>query len=127
MKKAKRVRKKFGGGMRQAGYLAGAGIYALDHHIDRLQEDHDKALMLKRALENCAWVKEIDEVETNIVIFYLKEGLEDQIFLNHLEKHGIKAISMGQGKLRFVTHLDVSMGEMEEVGNILSHLPLSIG
>lgn len=108
IKEAKRVRKKLGGAMRQVGYLASAGIYALDNNITRLGHDHDKAQKLKGALENCRWVKSVDDVETNILIFYLHEGTEEQMFLDALRAEGILAIGMGQGKLRFVTHLDVS-------------------
>ena len=122
IKEAKRVRKKFGGGMRQAGYLAAAGIYALDHHVDRLEQDHQKALQLKAALENCSWVKSIDNVETNILIFYLKEGKSDTDFLNLLKDKNIMAIGMGQGKLRFVTHLDVSFEQINLVCTALSEM-----
>lgn len=117
--RARRVRKRFGGGMRQAGYLAAAAIYALDNHIERLQEDHDKALVLKSALENCSWVEKIDAVETNIVIFYLKDGKDATEFSGMLKDEGILHTAMGQGKLRFVPHLDVSMEEIEKVASLL--------
>ncbi len=119
---AKRVRKKFGGGMRQAGFIAAAGIYALDNHISRLSEDHEKAQVLKQALEKCSWVKSIEPVETNIVIFYLREGKSDEAFLAKLADMGVLAIGMGQGKLRFVTHLDVSMEDIQQVGQKLESL-----
>jgi len=119
---ARRIRKRFGGGMRQAGYLAAAGIYALENHIDRLAEDHEKAQVLKSALEKCSWVDRIEPVETNIVIFYLKEGLDQEAFMETLKENGILAVGMGQGKLRFVPHLDVSMENIEKVGEILSAL-----
>lgn len=122
IKEARRVRKKFGGGMRQGGYLAAAGIYALDHHVERLKEDHAKAQVLKEALENCSWIDHTDPVETNIVIFYLKEGKDQKEFLEKLKQQGILLIGMGQGKLRMVTHLDVSMEEIEEVVRILAQL-----
>lgn len=120
LKEAKRIRKKFGGGMRQAGYLAAAGIYALDNHIDRLKEDHEKALILKRGLENCNWVKDIDPVETNIVIFYLDENRNSDEFMQKLKDQKILGIGMGQGKLRFVTHLDTSYSQIERVSDVLS-------
>lgn len=119
MREGRRVRKKFGGGMRQAGYLAAAGIYALQNHIDRLEEDHEKAQILKEALENCSWVDHLDMVETNIVIFYLKEGKDPKAFLEKLKENNILAIGMGQGKLRFVTHLDVSMEQVKSVAELL--------
>lgn len=119
---ARRIRKRFGGGMRQAGYLAAAGVYALENHIDRLAEDHEKAQVLKASLEKCAWVESIEPVETNIVIFYLKEGKDQKEFLDKLHQKGILLVGMGQGKLRFVTHLDVSLENIQKVGEILSEL-----
>jgi threonine aldolase len=120
--KALRVRKKFGGGMRQAGMLAAAGSYALQHHVQRLSEDHKKAQVLKNALEACTWVSAIDPVETNIVIFYLHGDRKQQDFLDVLKAHNILLIGMGQGKLRFVTHLDVSMAQIQEVAQVLRSL-----
>lgn len=119
---ARRIRKRFGGGMRQAGYLAAAGIYALENHIDRLAEDHEKALILKHALKQCSWVEKIDTVETNIVIFYLKEGKNQNEFVEILHEKGIRIIGMGQGKLRMVTHLDVSTENIKKVGGIIEEL-----
>lgn len=120
--KSKRVRKKFGGGMRQAGYLAAAGIYALEHNINRLQEDHDKAQELKKALNQCSWVSSIDPVETNIVIFYLHSDKDQNEFLQKLKDNNILAIGMGQGKLRFVTHLDISSSEIEQCCALIKNL-----
>lgn len=119
IKEARRIRKKFGGGMRQAGYLAAAGIYALDHHIDRLREDHAKAQALKNAMENCSWVDHLDQVETNIVIFYLKGDKSQQEFLQKLKDAGILITGMGQGKLRMVTHLDVNSEQIGQVARLL--------
>ncbi len=122
IKEGKRIRKKFGGGMRQAGFLASAGIYALDNHISRLEEDHAKAKQLKVALENCSWVERVEPVETNIVIFYLKKGKEQNIFLQKLKDCSILATGMGQGKLRFVTHLDVTVNQINQVANVLEKM-----
>lgn len=119
---ARRVRKKFGGGMRQAGYLAAAGIYALDHHTDRLAEDHEKARELVDALEHCQWVKRVDPVETNIVIFYLEDHRDEQDFLDRLNRQGIKLVKMGEGKLRFVTHLDVDRDDIAAASQIIRTL-----
>ncbi|WP_417603329.1 threonine aldolase family protein [Owenweeksia hongkongensis] len=119
---ARRIRKRFGGGMRQAGYLAAAGVYALENHIHRLSEDHEKAQVLKSALEKCSWVDRIEPVETNIVIFYLKEGLEQNTFMEMLKENGILAVSMGQGKLRFVTHFDVSSTQISQVAHVLEKI-----
>ncbi|MDX1362961.1 MAG: GntG family PLP-dependent aldolase [Arenibacter latericius] len=107
IQRAIRVRKIFGGGMRQAGFLAAAGIYALDNHIDRLAEDHKKAKEISTLLASLPYIKSVAPTETNIVIFEIDEqqrSLED--FLNSLKKNDIHIIGMGQGKLRIVTHLD---------------------
>lgn len=119
---ARRIRKRFGGGMRQAGYLAAAGIYALENHIDRLTEDHEKAQVLHSALEKCSWVDRIEPVETNIVIFYLKEGMHEEAFMNTLQENGILAVTMGQGKLRFVPHLDVNSTQISQINNVLEKI-----
>ena len=107
IQRAIRVRKIFGGGMRQAGFLAAAGIYALDNHIDRLAEDHKKAKEISTLLASLPYIKSVAPTETNIVIFEIDEqqrSLED--FLNSLKQNDIHIIGMGQGKLRIVTHLD---------------------
>lgn len=122
VKQARRVRKKLGGGMRQAGYLAAAGIYALDHHIDRLKEDHLKAKKLEAALNECTWISKVEPVETNIVIFYLKEAKDSNDFTDKLLERGIHLVGMGQGKLRFVTHLDVNDEAIETVVHALKNL-----
>lgn len=104
--KALRVRKILGGGMRQIGYLAAAGLYALDHHIDRLAQDHQRAKELADVLADKPFVKAIIPVETNIVIFYLDKRVVVEEFLKVLEDQGIRIIHLGHGKLRMVTHLD---------------------
>lgn len=104
--KALRVRKILGGGMRQIGYLAAAGLYALDHHIDRLEDDHQRAKELAATLKDKSFVRAIEPVETNIVIFYLDNRVVVTEFLKVLEQQGIRIIHLGQGKLRMVTHLD---------------------
>nr|WP_299167659.1 GntG family PLP-dependent aldolase [uncultured Allomuricauda sp.] len=104
---ALRVRKVLGGGMRQSGFLAAAGIYALDNHIDRLQEDHRKAKEIGEVLEKLEFIKKVEPIETNIIIFELDESkLSAESFLGKLEENNISIIGMGQGKLRIVTHLD---------------------
>jgi threonine aldolase len=106
MKNAMRVRKVLGGGMRQVGYMAAAGLYAMDHHLERLLEDHKNAEEIAACLENQSYVKKVEPTETNIVIFYLKEGMVAEQFMSLLKRQGVKISSMGQGKLRIVTHLD---------------------
>ena len=106
MNKAIRIRKIFGGGMRQVGYLAAAGLFALDNNIDRLREDHKKAREIASVLSNSSYIFNVELVETNIIIFNLNDDVSENEFINQLEKQNIKIISMGQGKLRIVTHLD---------------------
>ncbi|MCB2221502.1 MAG: threonine aldolase [Bacteroidetes bacterium] len=108
IKQGLRVRKVFGGGMRQAGYLAAAGIYALDHHIERLAEDHKRAMLIGQTLESCSFVKEVLPIETNIVIFTLQDDVMDADFLNKLKEHNIWAVGFGPQMIRMVTHLDFS-------------------
>jgi threonine aldolase len=104
--KALRIRKILGGGMRQAGYLAAAGTYALDNHIERLAEDHEKAKEIGKVLEGLAFIKKVEPIDTNIIIFYLQDDMDEKDFLAKLEAMGIDLIGMGSGKLRIVTHLD---------------------
>ena len=104
--KALRIRKMFGGGMRQVGYLAAAGIYALDNHIERLGDDHDKAKTIADVLKKLSYIKTVEPVETNIIIFYTADHIDDADFVNKLKERNILITGMGQGKLRIVTHLD---------------------
>ena len=106
MQNAIRIRKILGGGMRQIGYLAAAGLYALDHHFERLKEDHDKAKDIGIALEKQSWIKKVEPIETNIVIFELNDDVDETNFLNKLKDKQIYIIGMGSNKLRMVTHLD---------------------
>lgn len=122
IQKAIRIRKLFGGGMRQVGYLAAAGIYALDHHVERLESDHSRAKKLGMALEKSEWVLKVEPIETNIIIFNLHKHLEEQVFLKNLEKEQIKLISMGEGKLRIVTHLDFTDAMLEKVVDVLGRM-----
>lgn len=107
MDKALRVRKILGGGMRQSGFLAAAAIYAMDHHIDRLSEDHAKAKEIGELLQSLDFVQKVEPIETNIIIFELDESkMTSDAFLEKLTENQISIIGMGQGKLRIVTHLD---------------------
>jgi threonine aldolase len=106
---ARRVRKAMGGGMRQAGYLAAAGIYALDHQVIRLEEDHEHARILAAALAEVSYVTRIRPVQTNIVVFDLDPSVvTPAAFLEYLSNHGVKASIFGPQTVRFVTHLDVN-------------------
>ena len=108
IKKARRWRKVFGGGMRQAGSLAAAGIYALDNHVERLKEDHTKALEIKNALLKKDFVKEIFEVETNIVIAHIEGKYNATQLAAALKEKNILVIAMTPALIRFVVHLDIT-------------------
>ena len=116
IKRARKIRKSFGGGMRQAGYLAAAAIYALDHHVSRLAEDHARAGALGEMLEKHPLVAEVFPVATNIVIARLKGIAPDEI-LGKLSEKGIKAVKFGKDQVRFVTHLDFDDGMLEAFGD----------
>jgi threonine aldolase len=106
MNEALRIRKVFGGGMRQAGYLAAAGSYALKHHRSDLNEDHRRAKEIAAELQNSSFVKEVQPVETNIIIFSLKDDFDETEFVARLKANQILIMGLGKGKLRMVTHRD---------------------
>ena len=106
MENAIRIRKILGGGMRQVGFLAAAGLYALDNHIDRLAEDHQKAKEIGQELFALDFIKRVEQVETNIIIFELENKADEPKFLKTLADKNIRLSGMGNGKLRIVTHLD---------------------
>ncbi|PWH82446.1 threonine aldolase [Algibacter marinivivus] len=106
MEDALRIRKIFGGNMRQAGYLAAAGLYALDNNMDRLKEDHIKANEIGEVMERLSFIKSVEPIETNIVIFEVNNDVDEKLFVEQLANKDIHIISMGGGKLRMVTHLD---------------------
>jgi threonine aldolase len=117
--KAKRVRKSFGGGMRQAGYLAAAGIYALDNHISRLKEDHIKAKILGEAIQSLSYIEYLMPVDTNIIVFKLKEDKPQASLLNFLSENNIKAVAFGKQVIRMVTHLDITDSMIERTISVL--------
>ncbi len=114
MKGALRVRKILGGGMRQVGFAAAAGLYALDHHFERLSEDHKKAKEIGEVLSTLSSIKLVEPIETNIIIFELNDDIDETEFLNGLKEKHIHIIGMGSNKLRMVTHLDYT-NDMHEI------------
>ncbi len=122
IKKALRIRKLFGGGMRQVGYMAAAGIYALDNHVERLETDHENATKIAAILKASLYIKKVEPVETNIVIFYTNDTINDVDFVNKLKTKGVLITSMGQGKLRMVFHLDITSQMMDVLEDILIDL-----
>lgn len=120
IKYARRIRKVFGGGWRQAGFLAAAGIYALDHHVDRLSIDHAHAHILEEALVKCPSVASVLPVETNLILFDTVEPAA--LLLDKLAAHGIKASATDKHRIRFVLHLDVHAEHVEHVLKVLKSL-----
>ncbi|MDF2379188.1 MAG: GntG family PLP-dependent aldolase [Candidatus Gracilibacteria bacterium] len=119
---ARRIRKRIGGGMRQAGIIAAGGLYALDHHIERLDEDHERAHIIATTLKKCSYVLDVLPVETNIVIFKIREDITNEIFLKTLEEKGVKTVGMGPQLIRFVTHLDFTEEMLKKLTEILPGL-----
>lgn len=122
IKKARRIRKAFGGGMRQAGYLAAACLYALENNVERLKIDHQHATQIAKVLTNLSWIKEVLPCETNILIFTIDETITSvEAALAYLKKHDILAVQFGKNQIRFVTHLDVKSEMVEKVCEVLTN------
>jgi len=111
--KAIRIRKLFGGAMRQVGFLAAAGIYALNNNIERLAEDHQKAKEIGDVLASVTYVTKVETIETNIIIFYVDEKIGTDNFIHRMKTKNILLTPMGEGRIRIVTHLDYT-DEMHE-------------
>jgi len=121
---ARRVRKRLGGGWRQAGYLAAAGIYALDHHLERLPEDHRKAQRLATALQSLPWVEDVTWASTNIVLVHVEDLATADRAIDLLTKEGLLIGKMDRKTLRMVTHLDVSPEDIEKACTIIEKVDL---
>jgi threonine aldolase len=122
IKKCRRYRKSFGGNMRQAGYLAAAGIYALDNNINRLKADHVRARSLEAALRKLSFVNNILPVDTNIVIFDLSSSMPMELFAHKLGEKNIRFAPFGPQTVRFVTHMDFTDEMLEKVVKALAEL-----
>jgi threonine aldolase len=118
IKYARRVRKVLGGGMRQAGFLAAAGIYALDHHVERLKIDHAHAQLLADTLSKQEWVSYVMPADTNLVLFDTVAPANEVV--KKLLAKGIKANATDMHRIRFVTHLDVHPEQVEYTIKVLS-------
>ena len=119
VRQSRRVRKVMGGGMRQGGYLAAAGIHALDHHIGRLAEDHRRAKEIAAMVERLPFVHEILPVETNIVVFRLEDTMRSEVFMKQLAEKNVFAVGFGKQTIRMVTHLDFGDAHLEEFEKII--------
>lgn len=115
IQKARRFRKVMGGGWRQAGFLAAAGSYALDHHVERLIEDHRRAKAIATMFQKLPEVEDIYPVSTNIVIIKLANDLNDDNYVAKLAAKNIRAVTFGKNLVRFVTHLDFTDDHLQEM------------
>ena len=122
IKQARRVRKVFGGGMRQAGIIAAGGLYALKHNVERLKIDHDHARKLESTLNELDWVQSVLPVQTNIVVAILKDANQREVIIERLAERKVRIMAFGPGMLRMVTHLDVTSEQIEETCTILKSL-----
>lgn len=124
IKKAKRIRKILGGGMRQVGYLAAAGIYALENNVDRLKEDHQRAKLLANELNKLTWIKEVFPVYTNILIIEIQPDLDLNNIIQKLAQHQLLVVAFGPQQIRFVTHLDIDDEMINRTIEILKKLKI---
>ena len=108
--------------MRQCGYLAAAGIYALDHHVERLREDHHRARICGQMLQNVDWVREVLPVFTNIVIFHIADHLDAQKVVAKLATYNIHCAPVTDRIVRWVFHLDVNDEMTDYVVNVSENL-----
>jgi threonine aldolase len=122
IKKARRIRKVFGGGMRQAGIIASGALYAVQHQVDRLQEDHDHAQMILSALKQKDFVGTINPVETNIILFEVKGRFTAKELEKKLLDQGIKTIAMTSTQIRIVVHLDITPEMVAETIRVIESL-----
>ena len=119
---ARRVRKRMGGGMRQAGLLAAAGLHALDHHVERLHDDHARARAVSDVLARSPNVEMVMPVETNIVIYVLANGASAKAHVARLQERGILAFAIGPDRVRLVFHLDVDDAGTDQAMTVLTSL-----
>ncbi|RZJ77105.1 MAG: threonine aldolase [Flavobacterium sp.] len=122
IKKATKIRKVLGGGMRQAGFLAAAGIYALDHHVDRLAEDHNHAKALAATLSNANFVSSVMQVETNIVLFDITPNVKVENIVKALANKGILCNATSNKTIRLVTHLDITATDVDQTIEVITKL-----
>jgi len=120
--KARRKRKVLGGGMRQAGIIAAAGLFALKNNVERLKEDHENAQRLTLILKDLAWVESILPVETNIIVVSVKAPARRDEIIESLRKEGLLCIAFGPGMIRFVTHLNIDRSMVEQACRILKKI-----
>jgi threonine aldolase len=121
---ARRVRKMLGGGMRQAGIIAAAGVYALEHNVDRLAEDHENARLIAEALAGTKWATLDPKAVVTNIIYFDTPGREADAVVKTLEAAGIRSGASGPDTIRFVTHLDISREDAKQVAGIVGKVKL---
>lgn len=124
IKKARRIRKVLGGGMRQAGYLAAAGLYALQNNIDRLQDDHKNAATIANALSKKTFIANILPIETNIIIFSLTKDVSPTTFVEKMKEHNILVFAISATQIRLVVHLDITPEMVIKTVEIIENIRL---
>ncbi|MFA6572356.1 MAG: beta-eliminating lyase-related protein, partial [Bacteroidota bacterium] len=118
--KARRRRKQLGGGMRQVGILASAGIYALEHHLELLKQDHENAKLFAQCIAQSEQILiSLENVETNIVIFRLSDKIEQLEFIQKCQDSGLRIIPMGGGLIRAVFHFQISREDTKKAIEII--------
>lgn len=122
IKQARRIRKIFGGGMRQAGYLAAAGVYALQNNVERLKEDHRRAKEIAAAAEELSYVDSVLPIDTNIVVLNINQDLDYNKIIQQLAEKGLKTIAFGPQQIRMVTHLNFDDDMLAETNSILKSI-----
>jgi len=122
IKKARRVRKVFGGGMRQGGFLAAAGVYALQNNIERLKVDHEHANQIAESITGKEFVRRVLPVETNIIIFETKEEAMAPVLVTKLKEKGLLSYAISPNRVRFVIHLDITLEMVDKTIEIISTL-----
>ncbi len=122
IKKARRFRKVFGGGMRQAGFLAAAGIYALQNNISRLKEDHANAKLIGEAIAKKDFVKMVLPVETNIIIFELDDSITAPVLVAKLKEQNILGYAIALDRVRLVVHLDITEKMVDRTISIVENI-----
>ncbi|HVI47382.1 MAG TPA: GntG family PLP-dependent aldolase [Chitinophaga sp.] len=119
---ARRIRKKFGGGLRQAGYMAATGIYAMENNIQRLEEDHTHAKQIALALLEKTFVGHMLPVETNILIFEIRGEWTPQLFTEYMKQQNIAVIPISSTQVRMVVHLDITPEMVETTCNVIAEM-----
>lgn len=122
IERARRVRKVFGGGMRQAGIIAAGGLYALKNNVKKIKQDHIHAKQLEKALNSASFVKSVTPVETNIVVFELNDHAQLNQTIASFEKHGVLVLPFGKGTIRMVTHFDLNGTAIDETCNLIQSI-----